>query len=366
MIYWVKYFRVFALENKSGFKIFLIIGLSLVVQGCSSIGFYWEKIQGHAEILNAQQPIQEVIENPKTAASVRDKLINAQQARKFASEVLLLPDNDSYRNYVDIKRDYVVWTIVATPPYSIKPKEWCFLIVGCLSYRGYFSKQAAEEFAATLKDQGMDVYVSGAKAYSTLGWFDDPLLSTMLYKSEAYRVGIIFHELAHQQIYVENDTAFNEAFATSVELEGIKAWYTQTANQQKFKKHLIAKKRDKDFKTLLRNTRKELEILYAEKQQPKKWQTRKEIIFKQLHLSYKKFKRKWGNYTGYDKWMSQDLNNAHLALVATYNNWLPAFSKIFEKANRNYKVYYKEIERLTELDKTQREKQLQKLMSTYD
>ncbi len=336
------------------------------MQGCSSIGFYWEKIQGQAKILNAQQPIQEVIDNPETAASVRDKLINAQQARKFASEVLLLPDNDSYRNYADIKRDYVVWTIVATPPYSVKPKEWCFLIVGCLSYRGYFSKQAAEEFAATLKDQGMDVYVAGAKAYSTLGWFDDPLLSTMLYKSEAYRVGIIFHELAHQKIYVENDTAFNEAFATSVELEGIKAWYKQTQNQQKFKKYLIAKKRDKDFKTLLRDTRKELKILYAEKRPPEQRQTGKEMIFKRLQLSYKKFKNKWDDYSGYDKWMAQGLNNAHLALVATYNNWLPAFSKIFEKANRNYKVYYKEVERLTELDKIQRASQLQKLMSTYD
>ncbi len=347
-------------------RVFLIIGASLFIQGCTSLGYYWEKVQGQAEILNKQQPIQAVIENPKTTASVKAKLINVQQARKFASDVLLLPDNDSYRNYADIGRDYVVWTVVATPPYSIKPKEWCFLIVGCLSYRGYFSKQSAEDFAAKLKKQGMDVYVSGIKAYSTLGWFDDPLLNTMLYKSEAYRVGIIFHELAHQKIYVENDTAFNEAFATSVELEGIKAWFKHEAKQQKFKKYLISKKRDKVFKHLLKNSRTQLKKLYAENKTSQQLQVGKKSIFTQLQVDYTKFKHHWHGYTGYDKWMSQGLNNAHLALVATYNDWLPAFSHLFENTNRNYQLYYKKIKQLTELDKNQREKQLLKLMAKHD
>lgn len=347
-------------------KPLLIIVASLLLQGCSSAGYYWEKIQGHAELLNKQQPVQEVIDNPQTDSSVKDFLSNTQQARDFASKVLMLPDNNSYRNYVDVGRDYVVWTVVATPPYSIKPKEWCFLIVGCLTYRGYFSKQAADKFATTLKEQGMDVYVSGVKAYSTLGWFDDPLLSTMLYKSEAHRVGIIFHELAHQKIYVENDTAFNEAFATSVELEGIKAWFKRTDNPLKFKKYLIAKKRDKEFKSLLKNTRKELTELYESKPSPEQMQTAKVRTFLHLQSSYIIFKRKWNNYSGYDRWMQQGLNNAHLALVATYNNWVPAFQRLFKKANSDYKVFYSEVERLTSLDKMQRKKQLEELMSEHD
>ncbi len=330
------------------------------------MGYYWEKIQGHAELLNKQQPVQGVIDNPQTDPEVKALLRNAQQARNFASKVLLLPDNESYRNYVDVGRDYVVWTVVATPPYSIEPKEWCFLIVGCLSYRGYFSKQAADTFAVTLKQQEMDVYVSGTKAYSTLGWFDDPLLSTMLYKSEAYRVGIIFHELAHQKIYVENDTAFNEAFATSVELEGIKAWFRKMDNPEKFKKYLIAKKRDKDFKSLLKFTRKELKVLYESNKTQQQLKAIKEKIFVRLQLSYKKFKIRWNNYSGYDRWMAQGLNNAHLALVATYNNWLPAFSRLFENANSDYNIYYKEVRRLAELDKLQREKQLKDLINKND
>ncbi len=355
------------MENKRNVaKLFLIIGTSLFLQGCSSMSYYWEKIQGHAELLNKQQPVQDVINNPQTEPETKALLINTQQARNFASQVLLLPDNNSYRNYVDVDRDYVVWTVVATPPYSIKPEEWCFLIVGCLSYRGYFSKQAADNFAATLKDRGMDVYVSGVKAYSTLGWFDDPLLSTMLYKSEAHRVGIIFHELAHQKIYVENDTAFNEAFATSVELQGTKAWFEQTENLQKFKEYLVAKKRDKDFKNLLKRTRDDLKKLYKSNKTPQQLQMAKEKIFLHLQSSYKAFKRKWNNYAGYDNWMAQGLNNAHLALVATYNNWLPAFSRLFEQANGDYNIFYKKIEHLAELDKIQRKKQLEELMVAHD
>ena len=344
----------------------LIISCVLLLQGCSSVAYYWEKIQGQAEILNKQQPIQEVIDNPQTPESLRVLLVNAQQARTFASDTLLLPDNNSYRNYVDVGRDYVVWTVVATPPYSIEPKEWCFFIVGCLSYRGYFSQQAAEEFATDLKAQGMDVYVSGAKAYSTLGWFDDPLLSTMLYKSEAYRVGIIFHELAHQKTYVDNDTAFNEAFATTVELEGIKTWFKQTNEQKKLELYLISRKRDKDFKKLLTQTREALKQFYAKNKLPEELQKGKQNIFAKLQLAYKNFKQRWNNYTGYDKWFTKPVNNPRLALVATYNDWLPAFSKLLEDSKRDYRQFYKKVAALTELDKEQRNTKLEELMSRYE
>jgi len=343
-------------------KLLFILSLSFLLQGCSSLGYYWEKIQGHTEILDQQRPTQEVIDDPKTNAVTRERLINAQQARNFASEVLLLPDNDSYRYYADIGRDYAVWTVVATPPYSIEAKEWCFIIVGCLSYRGYFSKQAAEEFAAPLKEQGMDVYISGTKAYSTLGWFDDPLLNTMLYKSEAYRVGIIFHELAHQQIYVDSDTAFNEAFASTVELEGIKVWFSQQEKNKNFNQYVISKKRDKDFKSLLQQTRIALNVLYKEN----KSQQQKNQLFKALQEKYKKLKIQWGGYTGYDHWMAQDLNNAHLALIATYNNLIPAFRKIYKNTNSNFQLFYKNVNTLAEKNKSERDKVLLNLMPKID
>lgn len=341
----------------------LTLLVTILLQGCSSVGYYWEKIQGHSEILSKQQPVQEVIDNPKTSPLLRERLINTQAARNFASEKLLLPDNDSYRNYADIGREYVVWTVVATPPYSIKAKEWCFIVVGCLSYRGYFSKESAEEFAEDLKKQNMDVYVSGIKAYSTLGWFDDPLLSTMLYKSEAYRVGIIFHELAHQKIYIEDDTASNEAFASAVELEGIKAWFSQAGKKQEYQNYLVSRQRDEDFKKILRQTREQLNILYLSSLQKETMQKRKQEIFIQMQESYKNFKKRWNEYSGYDKWMSNKLNNAHLALVATYNDRIPAFQKIFKDSGNNYALFYKKVEVLMALEKTKRNLEFEKMLS---
>lgn len=327
------------------------------------MGYYWEKIQGHIEIVNQQRPVQEVIDDPKTSAIVRERLINVQAARNFASEVLGLPDNDSYRNYADIGRDYVVWTVVATPPYSIKAKEWCFVIVGCLSYRGYFSKQSADAFAEELKKQNLDVYVSGIKAYSTLGWLDDPLLNTMLYQSEAYRVGIIFHELAHQQIYIEDDTASNEAFASTVELEGVKAWFTQMAKKGEYKNYLIIRQRDKEFKALLRKTREQLKVLYNSSEKTVSMKENKARIFTQLQLTYQKFRQHWNNYSGYDHWMANKLNNAHLALVATYNDRIPAFQNLFKKTDNNYQLFYKKAAQLMHLKKKQRILALDKLMN---
>lgn len=344
-------------------KTALILFFTVLLQGCSSVGYYWEKIQGHSEIIAKQQPVQEVIDNPETSSILRERLMNTQAARNFASEVLKLPDNDSYRNYADIGRDYVVWMVVATPPYSIKAKEWCFLVVGCLSYRGYFSKKSAEEFAEQLKKQNMDVYVSGTKAYSTLGWFDDPLLNTMLYKSEAYRVGIIFHELAHQKIYIENDTASNEAFASTVELEGVKAWFSRAEKKQEYQKYFVSKQRDEDFKKILKQTRDALNTLYLSDLQADAMKKGKESIFRQLQISYKDFKTRWDNYKGYDKWMSKNLNNAHLALVATYNERIPAFRKLFKDSGNNYALFYKKAEALMMLEKQQRDAEFDKMLS---
>jgi len=326
------------------------------------MAYYWEKVQGHADILNNQRPIQEAIRDPATIKETKQRLINAKKAREFATATLKLPDNDSYRNYVDIKRDYAVWTVVATPPYSTKPKQWCFLIVGCLSYRGYFSEQKANEFAAQLKKQNMDVYVSGIKAYSTLGWFDDPLLSSMLYKSEAYRVGIIFHELAHQQFYLQDDTAFNEAFASTVELLGIKLWFEENKKLQKYKQYRIAKKRDEQFKQLLQDTRQVLMAHYQNTKNSSKLKTGKQFIFNQLKENYTALKIKWNGYDGYDRWMNQPLNNAHLAMIATYNDLIPAFKKMYLNANKNFTVFYKQVETLAEKPKQQRDLYLNTLM----
>jgi len=203
-------------------KKLILMLLGLTVSGCSSFGYYMDLMAGHSELLERRKPVAEIIADEKTSPKLRKLLKTSENIRDFASNNLDLPKNNSYRQYADLNRRYAVWNVIAAEEFSIHAKKWCFLLVGCLSYRGYFSKQVAMDYSAELKKQGYDVYVAGASAYSTLGWFDDPLLNTMMLKSEAQRAGIIFHELAHQVVYIDDDSAFNEAFATAVEEEGIR------------------------------------------------------------------------------------------------------------------------------------------------
>lgn len=246
-------------------KYSILIFSSITVSACSSFGYYMDLMSGHNELLEKQKPITDILADDKTKPKLRELLETSQNIRDFATKSLYLPDNDSYRLYADLKRQYAIWNVVAAKEFSTEPKKWCFLFVGCLSYRGYFSKQDASDYAKELKHEGYDVFLAGAKAYSTLGWFDDPLLNTMMYKSEARRAGIIFHELSHQVVYIENDTAFNEAFATSVEQEGIRRWMNKKGKNKQYQKYLVNKKREAEFNQLLQSTREKLKEIYSRK-----------------------------------------------------------------------------------------------------
>lgn len=328
------------------------------------MGYYWEKVTGQVEIMNSQRPINEVLADNGVKEETKQALRNIQQARMFAVNELKLPDNDSYKEYADVGRQYVVYTVVATPRYSVKPREWCFLIVGCLSYRGYFSKHDAEAFAEDLKQQGYDVYVSGTRAYSTLGWFDDPVLNTMLYKNEAYRVGLIFHELAHQQHYVDDDTAFNEGFASAVEIEGVERWYKLKNEPEHTTQYLINKKRQQAFKAMLKNTRQKLSMLYKTETEELVLAQGKKRIFDNMQRDYQKLKSQWSDYKGYDKWMSQPLNNAHLALSNTYTQWVPAFRALLKQVG-TFEKFYEQVEQIGSLEQDQRHARLRALQSDY-
>ena len=339
----------------------LILG-AFTVSACSSFGYYMDLMSGHSELLEQQKPISEILANKETESKLRQLLETSQKIRDFASKELHLPENDSYRTYADIKRPYAVWNVVAAKEFSIEAKKWCFLFVGCLSYRGYFSKEDASTYANELKKEGYDTYVAGAKAYSTLGWFDDPLLNTMMYKSEAHRTGIIFHELAHQVVYIDDDSAFNEAFATTVEQEGIRRWMAKKGKNKQYDQYLINKKRDTQLNALLRETREKLKQLYKTKISEKEKRQEKKLIFSLMQKKYQLLKKSWGDYTVYDKWMSQELNNAHLLLIATYHNLVPAFKAMLKKENNNLKKFYIAVEQLGQLDKEKRNKQLKQLV----
>ena len=340
-------------------KLIILIVSAITVSACSSFGYYMDLMQGHSELMEQRKPVKELLAEKETKPKLRKLLETSQKIRDFASKELDLPENDSYRMYADLKRKYAVWNVVAAKEFSIKPKKWCFLFVGCLSYRGYFSKEAAIAYANKLKAEGYDVYVAGAKAYSTLGWFDDPLLNTMMYKSEANRAGIIFHELAHQVVYIDDDSAFNEAFATAVEQEGIRRWLEKDGNHNKYQKYLLDKKRDTQLNQLLRATRAELKRLYKTKVGDREKRLEKKQIFTHMQKKYQQLKKSWGGYKAFDNWMNQDLNNSHLLLIATYHDLVPTFKVMLRNENYNLKRFYFVVKQFGKLNKEKRNTQIQ-------
>jgi predicted aminopeptidase len=311
-------------------------------------------MSGHSELLEQRKPVSEILADKETAPKLRNLLETSQKIRDYASNELHLPENNSYRMYADIKRKYAVWNVVAAQEFSAEPKKWCFLLVGCLSYRGYFSKSDATAYANELKKEGYDVYLAGAKAYSTLGWFDDPLLNTMMYKSEARRAGIIFHELAHQVVYIENDSAFNEAFATTVEEEGIRRWMAKKGKGKQYQEYIINKKRDIEINQLLQETRNKLKQLYKTDISEKEKRQYKKMIFSVMQKKYAQLKKGWGGYSAYDQWMQQELNNAHLLLISTYHDLVPIFKNILKNEKYNLRSFYKAVERYGLLNKKDR------------
>ena len=331
-----------------------ILVLGLLLSGCNSLGYYAHVVNGHLDLMSREQPIEELLKDNTLDAKLQQKLQLAQRLRRFASEELLLPENDSYKTYVSLGRPYPVWNVIAAERYSVKAKQWCFLFTGCISYRGYFDQQRAEQMANELSAEGYDVY-------STIGWFDDPLLSSMLYDDEARLAGILFHELAHQQLYVENDSSFNEAFATTVELEGVRRWLEKHGKQQEIQNYHRYKQRQKQFQQLLAKTHAALKQAYASETEPQRLEELKRHHFQQLQQQYMELKQGWDGYEGYDKWMQQDLNNAHLALVATYHELVPAFERILAEQGHDLSRFYREVARLGALDVEKRAQLLARL-----
>ncbi len=335
---------------KRGLLALLLMGLA----GCGNALYYMRALSGHAQLLNAQRPLDEVLADPALSAQTRTRLESLRAARNFASRELGLPDNDSYRRYADLGRPYAVWNVVATPPYSMKPKQWCFIFVGCINYRGYYQRKQAEAYADRLRAQGLDVQVAGARAYSTLGWSADPLLNTMLYRSEARRVGIIFHELAHQQLFIKGDTTFNESFATVVEQEGVRRWFLAEGKPARYQAYREERKRDVRFKQMLLRTRKKLERLYRQKIDKKHMQKEKTRIFSELKQTFARLKKSQSAFSVYDRWMAQDLNNAHLALVAIYYEDVPALMHLLKAKQGDLPAFYRAAAKLAHEDPQKR------------
>lgn len=328
--------------------------------GCSSIQYYAQAVHGEMSLIGAAKPIDKVLDDPTTSDKLKAKLEKVQQIRQYAVSELSLPDNASYKSYADLHRQYVLWNIVATPELSLTPKQWCFPIAGCVSYRGYYDKDDAMAFAAELRAQGYDVTVGGVPAYSTLGWFSDPVLSTFIGYSDTELARMIFHELAHQVVYAPGDSQFNESFATSVEEVGVDRWLTQFGNEQMRKDMVDSEKHQHDFLVLLLKYRKRLEVLYASPVSDEEKRAQKVATFQALKDEYQTVKQSWGGYAGYDHWFAESLNNAHLASIATYHDFVPAFEALLQQ-EQTFPKFYEAVRELSKLDKDERHRRLSKL-----
>ena len=326
----------------------------LLIGGCANIGYYWQSVKGQFDVWSRQQDIATVLGDANTPEATRDRLARVQQMREFAVRELALPDNASFTRYADLKRPYVVWNVFATPELSLKPVTWCFPIAGCVSYRGYFSKEEAERYAADLAKGGHDVYVGGVPAYSTLGWFADPVLNTVLGYSNPQLALLIFHELAHQVAYVRDDTVFNESFAVAVEREGIKRWLARHGSAQDKANYERGLARRDSFVRLVETYRERIKALYQSELDPGTMRARKKEIFTDMVGDYQKLKSGWDGFTGYDRWFEQGPNNANLASFATYTQLVPAFQALLAREGGDLPRFYGAVKELALLPRDER------------
>ncbi|HEY0457108.1 MAG TPA: aminopeptidase [Verrucomicrobiae bacterium] len=346
----------------------------LLFTGCQTMSYYTQAVKGQYQIVASRRPICDVLNDPKTSPELKHKLQLVQEVREFAEKELNLPIKGHYVKYADLHRDFVVWNVHAAPEFSLEPKAWWYPVVGEAKYRGYFSEKAARSYAVDLEKQHLDVYVGGVEAYSTLGWFQDPVLNTFIRHSDEDLAETLFHELAHQRLFVKGDTDFSEAFATSVAEEAMRRWMLSKGKGAAYDKYLVKKRRGDQFIGLVLAAREKLEKLYSTTATPSgetnapaliefKRQGKQEI-FNQLRKDYANLKAtEWGGKGAYDKWFSKPLNNARLNTIDAYYRLLPGFQSMITADGADMEKFYKDVNLLAKVPKIERHKKLAQMIA---
>jgi predicted aminopeptidase len=344
----------------------VVLAASAVVcltSGCSTVGYYAQAVGGHMALVRAAKPVPDVLADDTTPPALKERLRLSQRLRDYAVTELKEPDNASYRRYADLHRGSVIWNVVAAPELSLRLTTWCFPVVGCVGYRGYYDEAEAKAFADSLRAQGLEVSVYGVPAYSTLGKlpfdaFADPLLNTFINYPESDLARLIFHELAHQIAFAKGDTVFNESFATAVERIGGERWLTQHATAQARDEVAQGDARRQDFRALTMRYRQSFEALYESAASDADKRAGKAALMAQLRADYAELKRdRWGGFSGYDGWFAR-ANNAAFGVLAAYNELVPNFERLFEREGRDFDRFYAEVKRLAALPQDQRRAQL--------
>ena len=348
-------YRARTLLKSNGVKAALFALLAIVLVSCETVGYYSQAARGQLTIVFAREDIQHLIERPDLSQELAGKFAKVMDIREFAESELGLPVGGNYSSYVDVEREHVVWNVFAAPEFSVDPVNWCYPIAGCVAYRGYFSQQSALSYAAKLEEDGFDVYTGGVDAYSTLGWFEDSLLSTVLNRADYQLAGLIFHELAHQLVYLPGDTTFNESFATAVEREGVRRWLAKSNKDFNIDAALLDYDRQQQFVDLVGGYRDRFESLYQLEINESSMRSQNLQLQQTLREEYAVLKQQWQGYEGYDGWFSRSLNNAQLSTVASYNDLLPFFAAVFEQSNQDFSTFYAEVSRLADLPEQERD-----------
>jgi predicted aminopeptidase len=340
-----------------------LLGAACLAVGCSTVGYYAQSVHGHLDLIGRARPIDTLAADTATPAALRERLALAARIRDFAVTDLGLPDNRSYRRYGDLGRTAAVWNVVAAPELSLKLETWCFPVVGCVGYRGYYERAAADAEAATLRARGLEVTVYGVPAYSTLGKLDwlggDPLLNTFIGWPEGELARLVFHELAHQVVYAEGDTAFNESFATAVERIGVARWLAAHGSAEARRQYAELDARREAFRALTGRYRDRLDALFNSSAPVAEKRDAKAALMGEMRAEYARVKaEQWGGFAGYDGWFER-ANNASFGVLAAYNEWVPHFERLYAREGRDFARFYAAVGRLASLPAAQRHATLQ-------
>jgi len=337
----------------------LLCGL---LSGCQSLHYMGQAAVGHLDLLNRRQTAAELIEDPRTPQDLKGQLLLAARLLDFAEQELLLPAGDQYRSYVSLERPCVVWNVFAAPELSLEPKTWCYPIVGCTVYRGFFAEESARRCADRLARRGYDVIVGGVTAYSTLGWFSDPLLSTFIYRSESGLAELIFHELAHQLLYVRDDSMFNESFATAVAQEGLRRWFESRHDVTEYRRYEALVQDRREMAALISEFRDRLQQMYRRRLPDTVKRRQKAELFKKLRQEFEFRRRHRKPLALFSGWFEAPLNNAKLVSLATYHDDVPAFQQLLENNRNDLDRFYRQCRELAGYDPAKRRRRLRQLV----
>jgi predicted aminopeptidase len=351
----------------------LLTAVLLGLSGCASLGYYWQSVSGHLQLMKAARPVDDWLQDSETPEKLKARLALTQQIRRFAVSELKLPDNASYQRYADLRRKAVVWNVSAAPEFSLTLHTWCFPVTGCVGYKGYFDEDEARAEADRLRARGLEASVYGVPAYSTLGWMNwaggDPLLSTFISYPEGELARLIFHELAHQVVYAANDMDFNESFATAVERVGGARWLAAHGSPAAREEYAVYSQRRQQFRKLTLDLRRELSDIYEQKaasaQERRARAAMKTVAMQTFHTRYATLRESWGGYAGYDAWVART-NNASLGALAAYDELVPAFEALFVREGSDWPRFYDAVRRLAALPKAERHSALLSFITTQN